>query len=542
MPSKLVELEIARPGVFGVNTAASGDIMPKGYSVKVDNFIFSDSGYIEARHGSRRTHSAVVTGTVRQIFQTKDESGNDLVLFSTGTKIYRKTAGAPVDITGTITTPTAGNWKFSNLNNVIYATQLGHTMIKLATPSTGTFVDTVLTGTAAPTPTNIVDSMSGFGRIWALADEKLYYSTTLDGEDWKLSTDGGDAGTFNLHATYLSGDERPTAMAEFNGNLLVFTSNSVTVWENPWNPNGLGSSWGGLSITTTDPAMGVLETIGGVGCIARDSIQYTQNDLLYLSEQGVTSLSRVVQEKSMPLKRLSDNVRDGMLGMVRSSDMSTVWSCYLEPKGIYFIGAPDISKCWLIDTSGELPDGTYRALTWSKTIYTMEAQHETSLSASDNSWAAVLLSDEPSYLSNIVGYNDHQPVGGTGGDPYNLTWEGAWSSIIEDFENHLKMPKTLGVVVKGVGTVNFTINLAFDYGDFTDSKARTTFLTLSSPWKYGVAQYGIATYGGAAAIKEERFMGFGSGRIMKIKVTSTVNGNKISLQRVSIKSKIGKQS
>jgi len=50
------------------------------------------------------------------------------------------------------------------------------------------------------------------------------------------------------------------------------------------------------------------------------------------------------------------------------------------------------------------------------------------------------------------------------------------------------------------------------------------------------------TYGSAISIKESRAMGFGAGRIMKVKVTSTVDGSNISLQRVSIKSKVGKQS
>ena len=530
MPSKLVELEIARPGVFGVNTSASGDVMPKEYSVKADNFVFSDEGYLEARHGSLRTHASGVTGTVRKIYETKNELGADLIIFATATKIYRKTAGAPVDITGTAVC-TAGNWKFSNLNNEIFGTQAGHAAIKLGTPSSGVFAPATFTGTDKPTEINIIDSMAAFGRLWHLYDDKLTYSSLLLPEDYDPT--GADAGYFNLTASYLKGKARPTAISEFNGNLLVFTDNNVTVWESPFNPNGT---------TTGVTPMGVLETIGGVGCVARDSIQYTQNDILFLSEQGVTSLSRVVQEKSMPLNRYSDNVKSDIQGLIREVDTDTIWSAYLEAKGIYFIGSPSSTKAYLIDTSGALPDGSYRTLTWSKTIHEMEVVHEGQLTASDDAWAAVLISDEASYLSQCKGYTDHTPQNGIGGSSYLLTWESAWSSILEDFENYLKMPKKLGVVVKGTGAVNFAINLAFDYGDFTDSKARTATLTLSSPATYGTATYNVSTYGGAAAIRESKFMGFGSGRIMKTKITSTVDGNNISMQRVSIKSKIGKQS
>lgn len=541
MPSKLIELEIARPGVFGVNTSASGDIMPKEYSTQADNFVFSDEGYLEARRGSRRTHASAVTGTVRQIFDTRDENGAELVLFSTATKIYRKTGGAPVDITGTITAPTSGNWKFVNLNNEIYATQEGHTMIKLATPSSGTFVNAVPTGTAAPTPANIVDTISAFGRLWHLSDDRLTYSSLLLPENYDSIT--SDAGYFDLHATYLKGDETPVALAEFNGNLLVFTANHVTVWVNPWNPNGTGGDYGGLSTPAiTDPYMQVIETIGGVGCVARDSIQYTQNDILFLSEQGVTSLSRVVQEKSMPVQRHSDNVRKEILNLIRGQDTSNIWSTYVEAKGVYIVGSPDAAQCFVIDVSGQLPDGSFRALTWSKVIYQMQTIPETQLNASDDSWAAVLISDEASYLSQCKGYDDYTPDNGVGGSPFLLTYESAWSSIVEDFENYLKFPKRLGVVVKGTGATSFSINLAFDYGSFIDSLARVATLDLTSPSTYGTAQYNVDTYGGALRIDEAQFMGFGAGRIMKVRVITEVNGEPISVQRVSIRSKIGKQS
>lgn len=534
MPSKLVELEIARPGVFGVNTSASGDIMPKEYSVQANNFVFSQEGYLEARHGSQRTHttSLGVGETVRQIFVTKDENGNDLTIFSTDTKIFRKDGATNTDITGTITTPTTGNWKFINLNNEIYGYQYGSAAIKLATPSSGSFANvTFVAGTnALPTSgSTMIDAISAFGRLWAIEGDTLHYSDLLTGDDFTATT--GDGGVFTMAATYLYGKDKPVALAEFNGFLIVFGEKHVTVWENPFDPNGISSA-----------PMGVLETIGGVGCIARDSIQYTQNDILFLSEQGVTSLSRVVQEKSMPLKRYSDNIRKGIQTMIKETDLSNIWSVYLEGRGMYMIGSSDISKTYLIDTSTQLPDESYRCLTWSKSVTCMAVEPESTLSASDNSWAALLISDEAEYISRVKGYRDNLTASGTGGTTYPLTYESAWSSIVEDLENYLKFPKKLGVVVKGSGAVSFAINLAFDYGLFTDSKAKTGSAVFSIPSVYGEAQYTIGEYGSAVAIRETKTMGFGGGRIIKVKITTTVDGNNISLQRVSIKSKIGKQS
>lgn len=531
MPSKLVELEIARPGVFGVNSAASGDIMPKEYSVKSHNIVFSEEGYPEARRGSQRLHASALTGeTVRQIYTTPVD-GDSNTIFSTETKIYRKPAGAPVDITGTLTTPTAGNWKFVNLNDEVFCFQLGHVAGKLSPIDTGTFVNATFTGTEAPTGsgTAVTDALAAFGRLWLLEGDTLRYSSLLLPEDFDPT--GGDAGFFNLRATMLSGSDKPVALAEFNGNLIVLNQNSVTVWAYPFNPNATSG---------TEP-MQVIETIGGVGCIARDSVQHTQNDLVFLSEQGITSLSRVVQEKSMPIQRHSDNIRKEVLDMIRSGTMENIWSAYVPANGMYMFGSADDAYSFMIDLKAPLPDGSYRATMWFKLIKTMSVIPQEDLLSSDEVWNSLYIADEEGYLSQVRGFNDYTPSSGVGGDSYLLTYESAWTAIIDELENNIKIPKKVGVVIKGTGEQPFTINLAFDYGDFISSKAKGGVASLSFPSNYNVATYINGTYGGGQGIRQTNVPGFGAGRIMKVLLTSTVNGDLISIQRISIKSKIGKQ-
>lgn len=558
MPSRLVEFEIPRPGIYGVNTSASGDVMPKEYSVKTTNLVFSDEGYTESRPGSTNMHSQTIQAAlsaagvqrVRSIFQTVDENGADLLIIGTEDGICKLASGTLTNITGTITAPTAGNWKFVNLNDQIIGFQSGHNAIILATPSSGTFADITFTGADAPLSSgqNAQDIYAGFGRLWVLDGDILRYSTILAPTNFAPTGTGNDAGYFDLNAVYLNGQQSPVAITEFNGNLILFDERHITVWEYPWNPNGTGAGYGGgYGGSSTDPAMGVLETIGGVGCIARDSIQHTQNDLVFLSEQGVTSLSRVVQEKSMPIQRLSDNIRQDLLSMIRNADPTTIYSTYLEGKGTYFIGSGDESKIYLIDVAAPLPDGTYRATMWAKNAVAMAVRPQDRLSGGDDVWAAVYISDQDQYLSTCEGYLDYIPNGGETGSTYNITYESAWTVINEEFANNIKMPKKMGVVIKGSGAQSYDINLAFDYGDFTDSKARTGTAVLSTPSRYGVDTYGGTTedsttayYGAAVAIKQSTLSGFGTGRIIKIKVTSTVNGSKMSLQRISINAKIGR--
>ena len=552
MPSRLIPLELPRPGIFGVNTSASGDVMPKEYSVSTMNMVFSDEGFLEARRGTRRDHtdtlktelSAATDQTVRTVYHTRDENGDDLLIFSTEDGIMKIANNAITDITGTITAPSAGNWKFQNLNDKIIGFQPGHGMIELTTPSTGTFSDVTFTGTEAPATSGsaATDILAAAGRLWVLDGDQLRYSDQLDHTSFDPT--GGDGGAFDLNASMLRGEDNRVALDEFNGNLLVFYEKHITVWSGIWNPNAdtavaeLGAS----------PAMQVVENISGVGCVARDSIQKTQNDLLFLSEQGVTSLSRVVQEKSMPLKRYSDNIRREILDLLQTSDMTKVWSEYLEGKGMYLLGHPDYKHTILIDAANTLEDGSHRCTLWDKVFTTMGVTPVDNLAANEDIWSTLYCSSEVNYLSKMKGHTDDALVGGTGGSSYDIEWESAWTYIQNDLANRIKIPKKIITTIKGSGTQTVGVNLAFDYGGFIDNNEKVFTVELARTSLYGSATYGGATtsvttgyYGSGNSIKKGKGMGFGKGQIMKVRVRSTVDGFALSLQRVTVKAKVGRQ-
>jgi hypothetical protein len=553
MPSRLVEFEIARPAVYGVNTSASGDVMPKEYAVKAQNLVISEEGYAESRRGSRVLHSDTLRfisslGTdqrVRQIFQTTDQNGDDLTIFSTENAVYKIDGAVVTDITGTMTTPTAGNWKFVNLNDEIIGFQKGHIACIMTNPASGTFANATLTGSEAPVNTTssvVQDVLGAFGRLWVLEGDQLRYSSLLAPTDFDPT--GGDAGAFDLNASYLSGDDIPMALAEFNGNLVVLARNNITIWANPWNPNGTGAGYGGgYGGVPTDPAMSIIENITSIGCVARDSVQHTQNDLVFLTEQGVTTLSRVVQEKSMPISRLSDNMRSDVIEMLRcSATNACIWSVYHESKGLYIFGSASFERCFTLDMSGQLPDGTHRMTTWEKQITTMAIQPQANLTADDDGWESMFISDQDNYLSYVTGFKDYNNYAGDAGSSYDILYESAWTAILDEFQNNIKMPKKIGVVLKGTGSQAYHLNIAFDYGDYVDSREKTGVSVLANVSRYGIATYsGTGIYGSASEIKLSTVSGFGKGRIMKIRVQSTVDGFLVGLQRISINAKLGRQ-
>lgn len=551
MPSRLVELEIARPGIYGTNTSASGDVMPKEYSVDTKNCVFSDEGYLEARHGTRREHtdtlSSIIGGgataqTVRTIYHTQDENGNDLVIFSTEDAIFRLNGNTVTDIsTGTITAPTAGNWKFQNLNDTIIGQQAGHKMIELTTPSSGTFNDITFTGTEKPVgdgATSSLDILAAAGRLWVLDDDQLRYSDILDHTTFDPSTTSG--GAFDLNAVRLTGEHKEVALTEFNGNILVFFDKSIVVYTGIYDPDAIAGASQDMQTT---------ENIKGVGCIARDSIQHTQNDVVFLSEQGVTSLSRVVQEKSMPIRKLSDNMVTEMRKLILDSTMSNMWSAYVEGKGIYLIGSSDHANTYMIDVAMELPDGSRRMSYWTKQFTTMHAIPLTMVSGTDDVWSTLLCSSESDYISVMGDYLDDASLAGTGGDSYDIQWTSAWTPIDDELENHIKIPKDILITVRGSGDQAIGMNLAYDYGEFDTATEETYTIPLGSVSLYGTATYGGAGstvtttgyYGASGGINQGKGEGFGDGRILKVRLQATVDQYALALQRVSIKAKIGRQ-
>ena len=73
--------------------------------------------------------------------------------------------------------------------------------------------------------------------------------------------------------------------------------------------------------------MAVEDVIDGVGCISRDTVQDLGSDILFLSDTGVRSLGRVIQEKSAPMRDISRNVRDQLLNEV-SGEGGLIQSVY----------------------------------------------------------------------------------------------------------------------------------------------------------------------------------------------------------------------
>lgn len=513
MPGEIQEITFTAPGSLGLNLQRSGQIQDFRWLVESENCVIDKNNLIASRLGSTRILSSAVSGTVSSVFEYIDSNGNTLLIFAAGNKIYKDNGdGTSTDITGTITTPTADNWKFVNFNGKCVGFQSGHAPIVLATISSS-FADIVLSGTQQPT-SNVDEVLSAFGRIWVIDGTNLKYSDALNETAWN--------NLFDLTTVWISGMDVGTALAEFNGFLIVFGKNSITVWNNPWIPTGGG--------TIDTAGMSLVENIQGIGCIARDSVQKVGTDILFLSNTGVRSLGRTIQEKSMPDRDLSKNIRDHLLSDV-SNESSPIKSIFAPKEGYYLLSLPSQSEIYCFDTRVQLEDGSFRVTKWNLEVYSFAVTLSNVLYFGQTS----------GWISKYSGNKDNISYNGTGGSSYDMHIHTGWHYLHDEIKDLSKILKKFSSYIGSALTDSLTFHWATDYNP-NFSQAQVSFTSQGSVAQYNISQYNIDTYAATLEIDQVLSSITKSGRVFQFGWHIQIDGGAVFIQNFSVQFKIGKRA
>lgn len=505
MGNALVPLTVSAPGFFGLNTQKAGSVLPMGWATKAQNCIFDTVGRLASRRGYQHNHATVVTNTptLRQIHEYIDDMGNKLKIFAADNKLWKEVAGVITDITGTATTPTGDDWQFANFNGTCVAYQDGHAPIEI-TSTGGSFAN------AGGTQYNGSMVLSAYGRLWTVVDNQLRYSDLLIND-----YDGGSSGAFDLAEFWPAGMDEAVAIADFNGGLIVFGKHSIIIYEN-----------------ADDVAnMAIVESIGGIGCPYRDTVQRIGDDLVFLSDSGLRSLKRTVIDGSSAINEISKNVRDELVEDLSGEVVDQVKSLYNETLGFYLISLPVKGVTYYFDVRLPLEDGTWRVTKWN---IAPTALHYTQ----DN---VMLLANTAGYLSTYEGYRDAVSSAGAGGTTYSMDFEGVWNDFGQEVAQNIKIPKNVSMLAAGTpgGTVAF--KWAFDYQD-TFSNVTMDFSGNAPPtYGGGFTWGGVYTYStGSGTFQRVRNTVGSAGQVIKIGMTTTIDGFEFGLQRVDLLAKIGR--
>jgi len=336
MAQERQNIYIAAPGFKGLNTQDSPVTQDASFASIAENMVVDKYGRIGARQGlDKLTSSATPIGSsigIETIFEFVDQSG-DIEVFSTGNnKIFSGTTTL-TDITPAAYTVSANNWKIVNFNNHCFFFQRDHEYLVYTDESgTGVIESHSNHSHATGTPPYANEVLAAFGRLWAgdVTGNKytLYWSDLLNGHHWT----GGTSGSLDLTTVWPTGYDEIVALAEFNDLLVIFGKRSILLYSGASSPS----------------SMVLADVITNIGCIARDTVQSTGTDLIFLSDTGVRSLGRVIQEKSNPIGDVSKNVRDEMMFTV-NTQTNNIKSVYSPEHSFYLLFLPTSSIVYCFD-------------------------------------------------------------------------------------------------------------------------------------------------------------------------------------------------
>jgi len=508
MAQERQNIYIGAPGFKGLNTQDSPVTQDPAFASIAENAVIDKYGRIAARKGLKKlTSSATPLGSsigIETIFEYIDESG-DKVVFSTGNnKVFTGTSTL-TDITPSSYTPTANNWKIVSFNNHAYFFQRGHEPLIYTDESGSGVLDNISdhshsTGTAPQGN----EACAAFGRLW-VADvtgnkHTLFFSDLLNGHAWT----GGSSGSLDLTTVFPEGFDEIVAVREFNNFLVIFCKRSILLYSGASSPS---------SMTLSD-------VITGIGCIARDSVQAIGTDLIFLSESGLRSLGRVIQEKSNPIGNVSKNVRDTMMVSVNSEALN-IKSVYSSENSFYLLFLPTSNEVYVFDIRGTLEDGSYRATKWVGTKVLCGA----------------VLQSNTLYLGTIKGINEYDNFDDDG---ESYTFKYFTNPLSFGDPSRLKMLKELSFTVIGGSGATVVGNWAYDYTESFTKQSVSIATSLIA--EYGVSEYNVSTseYSASIIIDVAKVKATGSGKVATIGLEATIDGGALSLQELNTEAIIGR--
>jgi hypothetical protein len=530
MAEQLTTGTIAAPGFFGLNTQDSSVQLSSGFALEANNCVIDRYGRIGARKGWTKVNTtAASTGAFRAIYEVFKDDGN-VVLSAANNKLYSGTttltelairnSNDTANLTYTITD---NNWQISGMPYDTGATPSGHAILaqaghpilvyhKLGATAhahTGSYglqrlgdIATNLPGTYSVTSFTPNIAMTAFGRSWVadIASDRqtVYFSDLLNPAEWKTGT----AGYLNISEVVPNNDPI-VALASHNGFLIIFCEKHIVVYKNPVDPSAL-----------------VLEdVITGIGCIARDSVASIGTDLMFLSATGVQSLQRVVQEKSLPFRDVSKNVRDELLSNVSSEVLKNIKATYFSTEAFYLLALPSTGFTYCFDTKGVLENGAARTTVWKQIAPT----------------AFCVTQDRQLYIgkAGFIGkYDSYEDNGAT----YRMSYFTNYFDFGSATTN--KILKRINVTAIGGSAQPIAIKWGYDYTRNYFSRGIT--LQRVSVFEYGTAEYNIATYTNGIALDIANIPASGSGTVLQLGFESDIDGTPLSIQKIDFFLKTGK--
>lgn len=514
MSSPLQSQSISAPGFYGLNTQDSPLDLSSGFALVAANCVIDQYGRVGARKGYTLVNSSsgnLGANDVTVIHELVQSDGTLTVLFAGNNKLFKLgTSNAVTELTygggGTAPTISASNWHCASLNGITYFFQSGHDpLIYDPAVSTTTYRRVSEKSGYVGTVPSANICISAFGRLWVAntASDKvtISFSDLIAGHVWS----GGTSGSLDVSRVWPNGADEVMGLAAHNDFLFIFGKRQILVYQGASTPSTIQLS----------------DTVGAIGCIARDTIQSIGTDVIFLSDSGVRSLMRTIQEKSAPLRDLSKNVRSDLVSSLAAETLANLKSVYSEKNAFYLLVLPATSQVYCFDTKMQLPDGAYRVTKWDS----ITPKSLLSLRNGD------LYIGKTGYIGKYGSYLDNAST-------YRFSYFTNHADLGN--QNQISILKKIKTVIIGGSAQFVTIKWGFDFS--ANYLSGNAYIPEQRNYEYGLAQYGVAEYSGGVLIRTLDVAASGSGKIVQTGYETTINGTQLSIQKIEIQSKNGKIS
>ena len=505
MAQELKSINLVAPGFKGINTEDSPLSQDPSFAETADNAVIDKRGRIAARKGLSVTttdKTELGSDNLSAIKEFRDANGNTKIFSVGNNKILSGTTTLADETPGSYTI-TADDWKMVNFNDKIYFFQrayeplvydnTGGSVIKLSTVAGAAGVASTMYGN---------EVLAAYGRLWTadFATDKstVYWSDLLIGHDWS----GGTSGSIDIAKVWPDGFDEIVALAAHNNLLIIFGKRSIVVYS-------------GADAPAT---MALSDTISGVGCVGRDTVQYTGVDVIFLSQSGLRSFGRTIQEKSMPISSLSGTITTDIIQLINEAN-EVYKSVYYPEANFYLLTFTNQNMTYCFDIRGTLENGAYRVTRWPGTGFTCYERKD------DGS----LLIGSSEGIGQYTGFQDN-------GSSYSFKYFSPELSFGDP--SKLKFLKKIRPTIVGGSGLDVLLKWDYDFG----SSYNTSIITLrdQSKAEFGIDEYNIGQFSDGILTSKDAVNTNGSGGTLSIGMETSINGNELSIQEINVLALVGK--
>lgn len=506
MAQPLQSINLVAPAFKGINTEDSPLAQDPSFADIADNAVIDKRGRIASRKGHiviTTNKTQLGTAKIRAIKEFKDDAGNSKIFSVGNNKILSGTTTLADETPGSYTI-TADNWKMVNFNDKIYFFQrsyeplvydnAGGSVIKLSTVSGAAGVTSAIYGN---------EVLAAYGRLW-VADfgankSTIYWSDLLIGHNWS----GGTSGSIDISKVWPDGHDEIVALAAHNGLLIIFGKHSIVVYQGAEAP----------------ATMSLVDTVSGVGCVDRDTVQYTGTDVLFLSHTGLKSFGRTIQEKSMPITSLSNSITKDIIDLLQN-ETSFYRSVYSPEQGFYLLTFVNQDTTYCFDVRSTVENGAYRVTRWPGTGFTAYTRLED----------GTLYIGNGNGISSYTGYRDN-------GEPYRFKYYSPGLTFGDP--SRLKILKKLRPTIVGANSAIMFLKWAYDFGTFFQTSEFTVGNQVTA--YFNESEFNTtAEFTGGDLTSRRGINATGGGGVITIGLEADIDGSGLSLQEINVLALMGK--